>query len=33
MEIRRAEPADAEGISSIIVPTIRAGETYAIDAV
>lgn len=31
MNIRRAEPADARAILAIIIPTIRAGETYAID--
>lgn len=32
MFIRRAEAADAEGIAAIIVPTIREGTTYALDA-
>lgn len=31
MEIRRAESADAEAIAGIILPVIRAGETYALD--
>ena len=31
MRIRRAEPADADAIAGIILPTIRAGETYALD--
>jgi L-amino acid N-acyltransferase YncA len=30
--IRRAEAADAEGIAAIILPTIREGTTYALDA-
>jgi hypothetical protein len=29
--IRRAEPGDAPAIWRIIGPTIRAGETYALD--
>ena len=32
MNIRRAEPADAESIAAIILPTIREGATYALDA-
>jgi len=31
IEIRRATTADAPGIAAIIMPTIRAGETYAIN--
>jgi len=31
MDIRKAEPRDAEAIAAIILPTIRAGETYALD--
>ncbi|QJU58121.1 GNAT family N-acetyltransferase [Sphingomonas sp. AP4-R1] len=31
MRIRNAEPADADAILAIILPLIRAGETYAID--
>jgi ribosomal protein S18 acetylase RimI-like enzyme len=31
MIIRKAEPRDAQVIASIIVPTIRAGATYALD--
>ncbi|QAY78329.1 GNAT family N-acetyltransferase [Sphingosinicella sp. BN140058] len=31
MDIRMAEPRDAEAIAAIIMPTIRAGETYALD--
>lgn len=31
MLIRSAEPADAPAIAAIILPTIRAGETYALD--
>jgi len=31
MVIRKAEAADAGGIASIIMPTIRAGTTYALD--
>lgn len=31
MRIRRARPGDGEAIWSIIGPTIRAGETYALD--
>lgn len=31
MQIRSAEPGDAEAIASIILPTIRAGETYTLD--
>ncbi len=30
--IRRAEAGDAAGIASIVMPTIRAGATYALDA-
>lgn len=29
--IRKAEPADADSIADIILPTIRAGETYTLD--
>ncbi len=32
MRIRRAEDSDHAAISSIIVPTIREGATYALDA-
>lgn len=32
VRIRKAEPADAAAIASIIVPTIREGATYALDA-
>ncbi|WP_092036764.1 GNAT family N-acetyltransferase [Methylobacterium pseudosasicola] len=31
MEIRAARTSDHEAITRIIVPTIRAGETYALD--
>lgn len=31
LTIRQARPADAEAIWSIIGPTIKAGETYALD--
>lgn len=31
MIIRRARPEDAAAIRSIILPTIRAGETYSLD--
>lgn len=31
MRIRKAEPADAPAIAAIILPVIRAGETYALD--
>ena len=31
IEIRRAETKDATAIAAIILPTIRAGETYAIN--
>ncbi|ONF97759.1 GNAT family N-acetyltransferase [Sphingomonas jeddahensis] len=31
MLIRQAEPGDARAIAAIIVPTIRAGTTYALD--
>lgn len=31
MLIRPAEPADAPGVAAIILPVIRAGETYALD--
>lgn len=31
LAIRRAEPADADAIADIILPTIRAGETYTLD--
>ncbi len=31
MEIRPARPADAPAIAAIIIPEIRAGETYALD--
>lgn len=31
MELRLATTADAPGIAAIIMPTIRAGETYAIE--
>ncbi|MBC2667942.1 GNAT family N-acetyltransferase [Novosphingobium piscinae] len=31
MQIRPAEPADAPAIAGIILPVIRAGETYALD--
>jgi L-amino acid N-acyltransferase YncA len=31
MLIRKAEPADAQGIAAIILPTIRDGTTYALD--
>lgn len=33
MNIRPAQPADAAAIAAIILPTIRAGETYALDPV
>ncbi|NTX40270.1 GNAT family N-acetyltransferase [Myxococcus sp. CA033] len=32
MRLRRAEAADATGIAAIIIPTIREGTTYALDA-
>jgi L-amino acid N-acyltransferase YncA len=32
MLIRKAEPADRAAIAAIILPTIRAGETYALDS-
>ncbi|MBJ6759570.1 GNAT family N-acetyltransferase [Myxococcaceae bacterium JPH2] len=32
MRIRRAESVDATGIAAIIIPTIRQGTTYALDA-
>ncbi|AGC41915.1 MarR family transcriptional regulator with acetyltransferase activity [Myxococcus stipitatus DSM 14675] len=32
MHIRRAEAGDTAGIAAIIVPTIREGTTYALDA-
>ena len=31
MDIRPARPADAAAIAAIILPVIRAGETYALD--
>lgn len=31
LEIRPAQPSDHPAIARIIVPTIRAGETYALD--
>lgn len=31
MHIRPATPTDADAIAAIILPTIRAGETYALD--
>lgn len=31
MPIRLATPADAPAIAAIILPVIRAGETYALD--
>jgi ribosomal protein S18 acetylase RimI-like enzyme len=31
MQIRRAEPRDGAAIAAIILPTIRAGATYALD--
>jgi ribosomal protein S18 acetylase RimI-like enzyme len=31
MIIRRANPSDAEAIAAIILPVIRAGETYSLD--
>ena len=31
MRIRKATTADAGAIADIILPTIRAGETYALD--
>jgi ribosomal protein S18 acetylase RimI-like enzyme len=31
LAIRPAKPADADAIADIILPTIRAGETYALD--
>lgn len=31
MEIRPAEPRDVPSIAAIILPVIRAGETYALD--
>lgn len=31
MLIRKADPADAQAISAIILPTIRDGVTYALD--
>jgi ribosomal protein S18 acetylase RimI-like enzyme len=31
MHIRRARPSDSASIAEIIVPTFRAGSTYAID--
>mgnify|MGYP001553477462 CR=1 FL=1 len=31
MELRLATTADAPGIAAIIMPTIRAGETYALE--
>ncbi|TQF16227.1 GNAT family N-acetyltransferase [Myxococcus llanfairpwllgwyngyllgogerychwyrndrobwllllantysiliogogogochensis] len=32
MRLRRAEAADAMAIAAIIIPTIREGTTYALDA-
>ncbi|NTX07291.1 GNAT family N-acetyltransferase [Myxococcus sp. CA040A] len=32
MRLRRAETADATAIAAIIIPTIREGTTYALDA-
>jgi ribosomal protein S18 acetylase RimI-like enzyme len=32
VSVRRAEAADAAAIAAIIMPTIRAGTTYALDA-
>ncbi|NTX17330.1 GNAT family N-acetyltransferase [Myxococcus sp. CA051A] len=32
MRLRRAEAADATAIAAIIIPTIREGTTYALDA-
>ena len=32
MQIRKAEPADAAAIAAIILPTIREGTSYALDA-
>ena len=32
MRIRKAEPDDAAAIAAIILPTIREGATYALDA-
>jgi ribosomal protein S18 acetylase RimI-like enzyme len=32
MRIRRAEAGDAAGIAAIVMPTIREGTTYALDA-
>ena len=31
MDIRLATPADAAAIAALILPVIRAGETYALD--
>lgn len=31
MQIRPAEPQDASAIAAILMPVIRAGETYALD--
>ena len=31
LTIRKARPADADAIADIILPTIRAGETYTLD--
>ena len=31
LSIRKAEPADADAIADIILPTIRTGETYTLD--
>ena len=31
MDIRNAEPADAQAVAAIIMPTIREGGTYALD--
>jgi predicted N-acetyltransferase YhbS len=31
MQIRKAEPRDAEAIAEIILPTFREGSTYTVD--
>lgn len=31
MIVRKAGPADADAIAGIVLPTIRAGETYSLD--
>jgi hypothetical protein len=31
MQIRRAQPTDAQAIAEIIIPTFREGSTYTID--